>query len=355
MHGSIRKAKEGGYVADVRVNGRRRQLKAATKKEAEKLFSEALQEILEGNDSPKVQRRSKQGNRFTIGQALELSMRVRWNSTASAVTNEINGKAAMNWFGQHFPLEELSPAIVHGYREHLMKQGNKNTTINKKVICIGSMVGDAIEHGMIKTRPAMPKPLPTPPSHKRGFTHEQVRQFLQEPVSRGRTDVAMVFVFLMDTCSRWGDLEKLRAKDVDVAGGTVTFWKTKNGKARTVPLSAGAATAARYFMPPDQKALVFPFSYDQIEHQFNITKKNLGLADDNGLTLHSFRHTSASRMTANGVPQMKAMKFGGWTDGKSFARYNHLDTNELQDCADLMAGFSSSALGDELLGALVEQ
>jgi integrase len=345
MHGTIRRGKDGTWIADVRVNGVRRQLKATTRQEAEQRFHKAVHELLEGTET-KGSRSAPLEPRpasFTIRQAMELSCSVRWAGPYRK-TAELRALELVKWFGEDFPLEDITPSVVQEYREHLKHRGNKVTTINRKICVLRALVEDATEHQMIKVVPAIPRGFPIPKSNKRAFTSDEITLFCQAFKRRGWPKIADVFIFLLDTCSRWGEVEKLCGESVNLENRTVTFWDTKNGETRTVPLTARSLEIARKYMTGDLAGRLFGVKYSYMRYCFDIAKADVGLAHDKRVTIHCTRHTAATQMTISGVPQLKAMAYGGWTDPKSFKRYNHLQTNDLQDCARLMEGIATDAL-----------
>ena len=348
MHGSIRKAKEGGWVADVRVNGLRRQLKAGTKKEAEMLFSETVQALLAGKQTVKRQRRKVAGNRFTMSQARELALQVRWQHQAQIKEATTNSKQIVSWFGEHFPIEDITPVMIHELRQHWSKAGNQNETINRKLTALRGMIGVAAEHSLILSKPVLPRDLPVKKPFKRAMTDEEIELILGRMDENGCGYMVEALVFQLDTCSRWGDLQKLRGEDVNLDRRTVTFRLPKNGEVRTVPLSERAYEIVKRYLPANPKKEVFGFSYNEIEWRFRLAKRQVGLGDDKTISMHSLRHAAASRMVASKVPDSMAMKFGGWNDRRSFARYTHLSIDDLIDCAALVSGIAThvSCVGD---------
>ena len=125
----IRRHPSGGWVADVTVNGKRRQLKAPTRAQAEERLSAALEEM--GQAKEPEQLSSPSG--FTIAQARELSLEVRWKGTAYERTAAIYSAAWVEFLGASCQLSAVGPLEVDRFRQLWLAQGNRPQTVNHKV------------------------------------------------------------------------------------------------------------------------------------------------------------------------------------------------------------------------------
>jgi site-specific recombinase XerD len=56
----------------------------------------------------------------------------------------------------------------------------------------------------------------------------------------------------------------------------------------------------------------------------------LGLEHDKELTVHSLRHTCASRLAVKGVNLPSIMQWGGWRSLAAVQRYAHVDITGLE-------------------------
>jgi integrase len=159
-----------------------------------------------------------------------------------------------------------------------------------------------------------------------------VAGFCQFFRAMGQPAAADLLVFLLETCCRYGEAEKLKGQDVDLVRGTVTFWSTKNGRPRSVPLTRRAIDALAPHLPPVPAYRVWPYQYSTYRRHFDRAKEALGLVDDEALTIHTTRHTCASKLASRGVSQGQLMAFGGWESLAAVQRYMHLQTGALAAC-----------------------
>jgi integrase len=323
--GSVRRTKEG-WLADVTINGRRKVGRAATKTEALARRKELLEELL-GQGPAAV----ATGNSFTMMEALRLSAAVRWAGTKGERTAIINAKQAVEHFGHHTQLASITAPLVENWRQLLKRDGNRPATINHKISALRAMLSDAALHGHITTIPALPKQL------KEGNHRDRVIEDFERDllcrwfVQAGQPAAADLLVFLLETAARWGEAERLKGADVDLKGARVTFWETKNGKPRTIPLTRRAIDALGPHVPAVRSHRVWPYSYLQMQRLLEKAKAGTGLEGE-AITLHTCRHTCATKLASRGIALAQLMVFGGWSSLAACQRYMHLQTEALHTC-----------------------
>lgn len=69
---------------------------------------------------------------------------------------------------------------------------------------------------------------------------------------------------------------------------------------------------------------------------FETARKRAGLGPD--VTIHTTRHTFASRLVSLGVDLRSVMELGGWKSLRMVERYAHLSPHHLADAVELLAG-----------------
>ena len=329
MHGSIRKAKEGGWVADVRIGGHRRQLSAATKKEAEALHKQEVHRLL-------ARGISDTSRSFTLAQARALSLQCRWKGMACERTAGMYSRDVVDFFGPDFELSEVRAPGVERFRQAMAAKGNQPATINKKVSALKAMQSDALLHGHIEEKPSLPQQLKVKNTKDRVLSDDEIKGFCDFFLAIGQPEAADLFVFLLESCCRWSEAAALKGDDVDLEGGRVTFSRTKADRPRTVPLTKRAKDALASHVPAVPGHSVWSYPYRRYKDLFDQAKSFLGLAGDEELGIHTTRHTCASKLARRGVSLAQIMAFGGWTSLASVQRYLHVNTQALSECIDAL-------------------
>ena len=319
-----------GWVVNLHQNGKRRQLTAATKAEAQARLKEALQA---NPAAPKARCAA-----FTLREALALSIQVRWKDTPGGRVAVINASKWLKRFGPEYPLADIKAVDVNQYRQELLKQGKQPSTINHTVSALRAMATDALTYGHINERPQYPPQLKMANTKDRVFTDKEIEAFVAWFLATGKPEYADLLVFLTETGARIGEVLALKGQDVDLQKGRCVFWKTKNGKPRTIPLTARAIDALAEHIPPRPTYRVWSLNYAQMRTQFDNAKLALGLPD---VTLHTARHTVCSRMGSGGIPLPKLMRYSGHTTLAAVQRYLHLDTEDLDGCIAVLSSAST--------------
>jgi integrase len=134
----------------------------------------------------------------------------------------------------------------------------------------------------------------------------------------------------LHTGARLGELRALTWGDMDMKAKAITFRHTKNGHARTVPMTDTfrqvLATLPRFLSPdarvlPQRDAKVLSRSFARLVADLEIPN----------LRFHDLRHDAASALTMAGVAQRAVMEILGHRDPRMTMRYQHLSPGHLRD------------------------
>ena len=152
----------------------------------------------------------------------------------------------------------------------------------------------------------------------RWLSPEEERQLL----SLLPEDVSAFCEILIHTGMRRGELLGMQRDQID--GNYVRLWKTKNGKARSVPLSDRAKELIDQWIPFDLKV-------SRIRTEWLRAKKAMGLEDDKDFVLHMLRHTTATRMLDTTENIVAVQRMLGHSRLETTMRYAHLSDESLLD------------------------
>jgi integrase len=131
----------------------------------------------------------------------------------------------------------------------------------------------------------------------------------------------------VESSTRQGELLFAKWKHVDLAKGTVHLPKTKNGAARTVPLSPRAIEVLKG-LPRSIGGAVIPVQRMTLYHAFKAATSRAEIED---FTFHDLRHEGLSRLAERGdfsLLEMAAVS-GHKTIQVLKKHYIHLDAENL--------------------------
>lgn len=211
------------------------------------------------------------------------------------------------------PCASVDYGLLKEVVRELRERGSSGATINRKLSLISKAMNEAKNLGAITSVPKMPKQREADrnilflsaedekrmlaaaraPSERKLEDHRLIRQY-----RKTQTYMSRLLVFLVDTGCRAGETQLVRMEDLTLDGETpcVTLRHTKSGKTRTVPLTPRAAKAARKMvMHPDHGRI----SGTGLVTRFNRIRDRAKL--DSRFTMHTLRHTCATRLVRSGV------------------------------------------------------
>lgn len=268
--------------------------------------------------------------KFSISELFGLYKDILWldgrhKYNVSSFIGEINELLLGERFST-FDQDRLDTLIVT-----LRQRGNSNATINRKMAALSKLLRKATKMGNIHSLPEFRR-------QKEGagrirFLEPDEEDRLFAAVRKRSEDAWRLSVFLVDTGCRLG--EALRLIWNDVQDSRVSFWLTKSGRSRTVPLTQRAAAACRYQPKPDERRPKGPFcSLTQPQYRaiWNDAKLEVGLGSDDQVVPHVLRHTCASRLVQGGIDLRRVQMWLGHQTLQMTMRYSHLATNDLDRC-----------------------
>lgn len=213
----------------------------------------------------------------------------------------------------------------------LRKRGNSNATINRKMAALSKLLRKAFKMGDVHSLPEFRRQ-----KEKAGrirFLDKDEENALFNEM-RAHSDLYYRFcIFLVDTGARlseglnlrWGDMNSTR----------VTFWVTKSGRSRSVPLTH------RAFEAINRSSKRQPGPFCEIDQQrFRIAwhqaKEAVGLGDDKDVVPHVLRHTCASRLVQGGIDIRRVQMWLGHQTLSMTMRYAHLASHDLDMCVPVL-------------------
>lgn len=224
--------------------------------------------------------------------------------------------------------DEMMDRLVAGLR----KRGNSNATINRKMAALSKLLRKAYKMGDIQSLPEF-KRLKEKAGRIR-FLEPEEEMRLFAAISEKSDLYGHFCVFLIDTGARLGEGIGLRWQDIH-RDDRVTFWLTKSGKSRSVPLTERAVAAIRAC----EKKKRGPFSsivQAKFRAAWNEAKQEVGLGAEPDVVPHILRHTCASRLVQGGIDIRRVQTWLGHQTLQMTMRYAHLASGDLDICVPIL-------------------
>jgi integrase len=327
------------WQADVRTpDGPRLRPAFDTKALAEAWEAAANLAIEQGKPIPPTST-GKVGNRSlaTLGSLFDHVSRTEWAQARASANLIRNGKAAVSHFGTGRSPASITSAEIAEYRVKLAEGGNSLATVNRKCAALSKMLSVALDAGAIEKKPKikMTKEVQT----KFRFLDDlEERALLAYWAAAGQPDMADLTVLLIDTGARcFSEMVPARWDAYSKGYTSVTFWATKTGQPRTIPLTK----RCRYILErrrkthADRSGPFLGVSKDGMRSRWDAMRATLGFAD---VTPHTMRHTCCTRLVMAGVDVKRVMTWMGHTVVTTTMRYMQIRPTALEDLVSILEG-----------------
>lgn len=321
----IRLHKSGGFIVDFTRNGKRKTKVFHTLDAAIKGRIDLLE--AHKNDPP-------ERSGWTLNTAYSRTHTLYWQDTGGEQAATINTRTALAFFGPDTPVKAITQERIGDYIAHLMQSRLSGSTINRKLCALSRCLRTAQEHGKLETLPKMPKRREG--EHRIRFLSDEEETRLLEAIEAlgyGQ-ELSDVVLCLLYTGFRLGELWRLEARDVDLVNNTLTTWKTKSHRPRTIPIvDKIKPVIARRCQEAAGGGRLFPYDNPWIRTRWDRVREIMGLSNDEQFVPHMLRHTCATRLArrGNGMPVIK--DWMGHASIQTTMRYAHFSPSDLINAA----------------------
>ncbi len=247
-----------------------------------------------------------------------------------------------------YSLAALTPDLVAEYRDLRLEAGKKPNTVRIELALLSHLYTVAIQEWRVGLtyNPVANIRKPSPGEGRdRRLSAEEETKLLDAVNKHSNPMMGWIVRAALATGMRSNEIVSLRRSQVDLQRRVVRLTNTKNGGARTVPLTLDAkkvfeealANPVRpigcdlifFGEPGKDKKTRRPYTFNKI---FGTIKKDLGLAD---LHFHDLRHEAVSRLVEAGLSDQKVSAISGHKSMQMLRRYTHLRAEDLVNDLDV--------------------
>ena len=235
------------------------------------------------------------------------------------------------------PLDLVTRAVLEQVKSHLYAQDYAPASVQRKMTTIGRALNEATTRFDLLEHQPKAKPVKVSDNARKRVLSDREeaaiwKALADREVAQPKMDwkrVGFAYRFLLDTGCRKGELEQI--KDSWITQENDGRWfldipasATKTGKPRSVPLTARVAEMLPYLRVHgkrdalgDQGLFLFPYRDGFLWQRWqSITKdvKKCAGIDLSDFVLHSFRHTTVTRLLEAGIAIDRVADWVGHSD-----------------------------------------
>jgi integrase len=256
----------------------------------------------------------------------------------------------IDMLGPDLPVTQVNARRVEDMVLKMVQLGNSDSTINRKMSALSTMLKYAVKHQYIPHMPSIPR-RKEPENRIRWMTDYEEAEMLAFFQYIGQEDMEDFIKVALDTGVRRGEMLRIQVRDVHQQ--KLHIWESKSGKSRAVPLTKRASAVLGKRMnrtehPTDK--LFGDWSEDSLRHYWDRGRHHLGLTNDPQFGIHVMRHTFCSRLAMKGVPMPAIKELAGHSSIVTTQRYVHMSPSSLSDAIGLLEKNSGLQSAEEARG-----
>lgn len=280
-----------------------------------------------------------------------------WLATYAAVNNkpselcrkESNLRVHLVPFFGKWRLDEITPRRVEAYKAAKLRKGLANSTINRHLTVLQTMLRAAQEWGEVESVPRI-RMLPESHDDFDWLRPEEAAQLLDAAREMERPWYTVFFLALR-TGMRRGEIFGLHWSEVDLDARLITvkhsLWRgqlgsPKSGKQRIVPMTSDLVSTMEAWRVYSPGTVVFPGADGNVvknqtmaNHTLQIALTRAGLRH---VRFHDLRHSFASHLVQKGRSLKEVQVLMGHHSVTETERYAHIADDQLTTAIDSLDG-----------------
>lgn len=266
----------------------------------------------------------------TWGQALDYTFKTRhtWRHGNGAKTSAINAGHFTRIRGLSFPVKRITQPIIAEVSIELEDEGKSDATINRVVSAVSTVLNHCAFDGLIDS-PSKFRRRKENPGRVNFYTKEEVDRLAHAAINPyDRADASDIIKVAAYTGARQAELLKLKAKDVDLALGTIFIGGrpdnvTKSGDWRSIPIHTHIESLlAQRIESVGPNVRIFGDEWRDKDQLLRVFKKvNKYIGKDETYVFHTLRHSFGTWCAEAGVPVRTIMDLMGHKRIETTLRY----------------------------------
>lgn len=258
---------------------------------------------------------------WTLQKAHEVAKNTRWKGTKAERSANLNAQRALDFFGKHTLLNDITGEWLDAFVEHLQKRGNSNGGVNRKLAALSMLFTVAVDRGGAIKRPKLPRQKEGG-GRIRWLEASEEETMLNLLTQWGDEDMKDVVQVLVDTGLRVGELFALQERDI--RDGRIYVWENKTDHPRAIPMTTRVKEIVERRSVKEPINKLFPYSPAWIRTKWTRLRTVMKLSDDPQFVPHMLRHTFASRLVQRGATIPVVQQLMGHRCIQVTMRYAHL-------------------------------
>lgn len=231
----------------------------------------------------------------------------------------------------HYIVSQLQSKHIATYRDKRLAEGKQGSTIIKEIGSLSHLLDISIKDWgipLINNVATLVRKPKQGRGRDRRLADGEDEKLLQAARNSKAILLTPIIILALETGMRLGELLALEWNNIDLRKQIALLPITKNGEARTVPLSKKATQTLRTIPHQLNSPRVF-WTWVRADSFENAWRRMLKQTDINDLRFHDLRHEACSRFFERGFNVMETAHISGHKTLQQLKRYTHLKTEDI--------------------------
>lgn len=259
---------------------------------------------------------------------------------STAASEKVKARALKRYLGK-YSLAALTPETIANYRDKRLHSGKSPSTVRLELALLSHLFTIAMREwqlGLVRNPVALVRKPSPPAGRNRRLGPFEEDRLLAACDAHSNPLLGWIVRLALHTGMRQGEILSLTRDQVDLRRRIIRLTETKNGSARTVPLTNAAAgvldQAIRHKVRPIDTELIFfgEPGRDRRRRPYCFHPAWAGAlrrAGITGLRFHDLRHEAISRLVEAGLNDQEVAAISGHKSMQMLKRYTHLRAVDL--------------------------
>ena len=243
----------------------------------------------------------------------------------------------------HYPMTEITVAMLSKLLADLSASGLSNATINRIRALLSSIFNMAIDHDLLEVNPvSRVKKYKENNQIERYLSDDELQRLMlvlkhPEHYAISNKTIVAIIKFLLLTGVRKREAMDMQWSDVDFTKSTWLLKFNKSGKARHIALNTDAMAILNALPKISTYIFANPETgkpYNDIRKTFDKVMQCAGISN---MRIHDLRHNFASLAVNSGESLFVVQKLLGHASPQTTQRYAHLQHSTLQNASEKIA------------------
>jgi len=242
----------------------------------------------------------------------------------------------------NLPLSKIRSADVATFRDQRLKDVGVNS-VRLSLALLGHVFTVAIQEWHMDYLDNPVHKIKKPSVHKtardRRLVGDEEKRLLASAVEYGGS-IADIINLALETAMRQGEIVSIKPEHVDLEKRLIHLFDTKNGEARSIPLSLKATAIMRSVMGSPEASMFSLTDGEGVRTAWQRVCSRAKSEDRKevqpltNLRFHDLRHEATSRLFEKGLSTEQVMSITGHKTYSMLARYTHLKADDLVKLLD---------------------